>query len=101
NGIPGFGNTTDLSQQLASLYGGNFSNGLLSAAYGFPSIFSRFYPPFMSNASGNSAPAAGNNPNDDPLARMANFGGANPMAAWPTPSILPPPPPPHQGLSPG
>ncbi|KAI2796738.1 hypothetical protein BLOT_013610 [Blomia tropicalis] len=84
NGFPGFplpSPSSDLNQ-LASLYaGGNFGNGLLSAAYGFPSLFSRFYPPnsFMGNGtpaaaaatSMNNAATNAPNSNDEPMARLA------------------------------
>lgn len=108
NGFPGFplpSPSSDLNQ-LASLYaGGNFGNGLLSAAYGFPSLFSRFYPPnsFMGNGtpaaaaatSMNNAATNAPNSNDEPMARLA--AGLGTMPSWPSQPFLPPPP---QRLSP-
>lgn len=101
NGFPGFptSGSSDLNQ-LASLYaGGNIGNGLLSAAYGFPSLFSRFYPPansLLSNsASSTSTTSAGTSSEEQALSRLGSLAGSTPT--WPNQPFLPPPP---QGLSP-
>lgn len=96
NGFPpGFPSPSADLSHLASLYAGNnLGNGLLSAAYGFPSLFSRFYPPnaFLGNSGASNASAT--NSADESVSRLAGLGT---MPSWPSSqSFLPPP----QGLSP-
>ena len=92
NGFPGFTNSSNDLNQLASLYAGNsFGNGLLSAAYGFSSLFSRFYPQNSFLGSTNSQSAA--NSTEESMSGLANLGT---MPTWPSQPFLPPP----QGLSP-